>query len=319
MQVVSDTPRPVPKAGQVLIKVSATAVNRADTLQRKGLYPPPPGASDILGLEASGVVEAFGPECKENFKLGQTVMALLGGGGYAEYVVVHEDHIMALPEGISVVNAAGIPEAWLTAYQILHFVGDLKKDDVVVVHAGGSGVGTSLIQLALLEGATVFVTSGSERKRQFAVELGAKAAFPRGDEWADQVLEATDGVGATLVLDCIGASYWAQNVKSVAKDGRIVVYGLMGGREISGPVLGQILAKRLTITGTTLRTRSDKYKAELVAAFVKNAIPHFKGVDGASPKLTQVIDRVMALEEVVAAHDCMEADSNLGKIIMKVD
>jgi tumor protein p53-inducible protein 3 len=177
---------------------------------------------------------------------------------------------------MSIVDAAAIPEVWLTAFQLLHFVAKIKQGDTVLVHAGGSGVGTAATQLALLHGAkSVMITAGSEGKRARGLELGASHAFERGDAWADQVLEATGGRGVDVVLDCVGGSYWQQNVKALAMDGRWAVYGLMGGSEVNGPILAGILRKRLTVVGTTLRARTNDYKAELVAAFTKVALPLF--------------------------------------------
>eukprot|EP00038_Savillea_parva_P030272 m.76668 g.76668 ORF g.76668 m.76668 type:complete len:414 (+) comp9083_c0_seq3:2-1243(+) len=314
--VIADMPVPETGATELLIRVQATAINRADTLQRKGSYNPPPGVTDILGLEAAGVVESVGVECTRGFKKGDSVMVLIAGGGYAEYVAVDERHVMSVPDGLTIVQAAAIPEVWLTAYQLLHFVGHVQAGETVLIHAGGSGVGTAATQLALLHGAKVIITAGGEAKRAHALELGASYAFARGEGWADEVKKATGGAGVNLVLDCVGASYWKQNAEALAMDGRWVVYGLMGGAAIDGPILGSILRKRLTITGTTLRARHNDYKADLVAAFTKTALPLFSG---ASPKLRPIVDSVLPLERVVEAHTTMEANSNMGKIILLVD
>eukprot|EP00038_Savillea_parva_P030270 m.76652 g.76652 ORF g.76652 m.76652 type:complete len:463 (+) comp9083_c0_seq2:2-1390(+) len=363
--VIADMPVPETGATELLIRVQATAINRADTLQRKGSYNPPPGVTDILGLEAAGVVESVGVECTRGFKKGDSVMVLIAGGGYAEYVAVDERHVMSVPDGLTIVQAAAIPEVWLTAYQLLHFVGHVQAGETVLIHAGGSGVGTAATQLALLHGAKVIITAGGEAKRAHALELGASYAFARGEGWADEVKKATGGAGVNLVLDCVGASYWKQNAEALAMDGRSVVlgpptlvhnnmlldwlhrrsypglrvglcciysevgahvhvwtryrwvvYGLMGGAAIDGPILGSILRKRLTITGTTLRARHNDYKADLVAAFTKTALPLFSG---ASPKLRPIVDSVLPLERVVEAHTTMEANSNMGKIILLVD
>lgn len=185
---------------------------------------------------------------------------------------------------MSIIDAAAIPEVWLTAYQLLHFVVKIQPGDTVLIHAGGSGVGTAATQLALLHGAaSVMITAGSDAKREHSLKLGASHAFNRGDGWADQVLEATGGRGVDVVLDCVGGSYWQQNVKALAMDGRWAVYGLMGGSDVNGPILAGILRKRLSVVGTTLRSRSNDYKAELVAAFTKTAAPLFSSVQVCVP------------------------------------
>jgi len=314
--VIAEVSVPKPGPAELLIRIQATAVNRADTLQRKGSYNPPPGVTDVLGLEAAGVVDAVGTECTGPFKVGDRAMVLLAGGGYAEYVSVDERHAMPVPDKLSIVEAAAIPEVWLTAYQLLHLVGKAQPGDTVMIHAGGSGVGTAATQLALLHGCKVLVTAGSEAKRARSLELGASHAFARGDGWAEEVARVTGGAGVNLVLDCVGGSYWKQNAEALGMEGRWVVYGLMGGAAVDGAILGAILRKRLSISGTTLRARTNDYKAELVASFSANALPLFAG----SPaKLLPVVDRTFPLEKVVEAHVTMEANANNGKIVLLVD
>ncbi|XP_078696595.1 quinone oxidoreductase PIG3-like [Branchiostoma floridae x Branchiostoma belcheri] len=314
---VGTVARPQPQAGEVLLKVYATAVNRADTLQRKGLYPPPKGASDILGLEAAGKVAELGADCKGRWKPGDQVMALLPGGGNAEFVTVDEDHLMPIPDGMSYQQAAAIPEVWLTAYQLLHFVGELQEGETVLIHAGGSGVGTAATQLSRLAGARPIVTAGTPDKLQKAKDLGAVAAFNyKEGEFAQKVLDETNGKGVDVILDCVGASFWQQNARCLAVEGRWVLYGLLGGGSIDGDLLTQVLRKRINLLGTTLRARSKQYKASLVKAFSEQALPHF--VSSGPVELTPIIDRVVPLQDIAQAHRCMEDNKNTGKIVLSV-
>ncbi|XP_022082012.1 quinone oxidoreductase PIG3-like isoform X2 [Acanthaster planci] len=309
---IGEVESPIPGQGEVLLKVFATAINRADTLQLAGSYNPPPGASPILGLEATGEVVQLGPGCSK-WKLGDRVAALLPGGGNAEYAVAHEGHLIPVPGHMTVKDAASVPEVWLTAYQLLHFVGHVKGGDRVLIHAGGSGVGTAAIQLVKLAGAEPIVTAGTQAKLEKAEELGAVAGFNYKEvDFADQILEYTKNKGVDLILDCVGASHWEKNLRSIAMDGTWVLYGLMGGAKVDGPILGGVLRKRVTIVGSTLRARSTQYKTDLVQAFTKNALPHF------GTKLIPITDRVFPLEEIVEAHKYMAANKNIGKIILSV-
>ncbi|XP_041355110.1 quinone oxidoreductase PIG3-like isoform X2 [Gigantopelta aegis] len=311
---IGDVPVPVPKNNEVLIKVYATAVNRADTLQRKGLYPLPPGASDVLGLEAVGVIEQIGSSVDGGWKLGDRVMALLSGGGNAEYVASPAEQLMPVPDSLDFVTAAAIPEVWLTAYQLLHTIGQVKKGDHVLIHGGGSGVGTAAIQLVKLAHARPIVTAGSEAKLKVARSLGAVAGFNyKQEEFTDKVLNATEGKGVELILDCVGASFYQQNIKCIAVDGTWVVYGLLGGGSINGDILRQLLLKRVTITGTTLRARSLPYKKELVKNFTQQILPRFE-----SGALKTLIHTVLPLDNLAEAHRMMEANENTGKIVIQV-
>jgi len=311
-------PTPQAESGEVLIKVAATAVNRADTLQRKGAYPPPPGASPLLGLESAGTVEDVGEGGKggkSKWKKGDRVMALMGGGGYAEYCVVPEHHLLPVPEGLDLTQAAALPEVWLTAFQLLHLVGKVKAGDRVLVHAGASGVGTAAVQLIKLAGAKSIVTAGSEEKVNFALELGAdKGVNYKNEQFQEVVGEWTEGKGVDLILDCVGGSYAMQNVASLALDGKWVLYGWMGGSSVDGPILGGLLRKRGSLLATTLRARDDDYKADLVEKFRETCLAHFSGP---SPALKPVIDSIFKVEDVEAAHTKMEANKNMGKIILK--
>ena len=246
-----------------LSQVYASAINRADTLQRKGLYPPPPGASAVLGLEAAGIIEAIGNDCELAFKVGDKVMSLLDGGGNADFVVTDERLLMPVPAAYAAgwELAAATPETWLTAFQLLHLLAEVTDGDTVLVHAGGSGVGTAATQLAVAAGATVIVTAGSQEKLDVAARLGASVGINyKTDDFSEKVLEATAGKGVSVILDCVGGSHWEKNLASIAVDGRWVLYGLMGGKEAVGPALGGILRKRIRLMGTTLRSRSIAYK-----------------------------------------------------------
>jgi tumor protein p53-inducible protein 3 len=261
---------PLLKENEVLLKVYYSALNRADIMQRKGLYPPPPGDSDILGLEAVGVVEQAPTNSK--WKKNDRCIALVGGGGNAEYVAVHEKNVIRIPEWMSFKQAAALPEAWLTAFQLLYWVSSVTRDSFskksvqdlkVLVHAGASGVGTSLIQLLkrVLKVDQVYATVGSDDKKKYLEnELKVTRAFnyKLEDEqnFDQQILNITQNKGVDLVFDCIGESYWEKNANSLGMDSEWIVYGLMGGPNVNGDLLGKILRKRIQIKGTTLRTRS---------------------------------------------------------------
>ncbi|XP_070568577.1 quinone oxidoreductase PIG3-like [Ptychodera flava] len=314
---VGSVPVPTLKEKELLIKVYATAINRADTLQRKGRYPPPKGASSILGLEATGIVESVGPGCSDRWKKGDRVLTLLPGGGNAEYVAAHEGQMMAVPSGLSWTEAAAIPEVWLTAYQLLHFVGKVKPGEHVLVHAGGSGVGTAAVQLIRLAGAVPIVTAGSEQKIKAAVELGADVGFNyKEGSFVEKVLNHTNGKGVELVLDCVGSNFWEWNADSLALEGRWIVYGTMSGGNVNGAILSKIIFKRLTVIGSTLRARTNEYKAALVGEFSEKALPYF--TDGKEHKLKTIIDTVFPLDDIGKAHQYMEDNKNTGKIIISV-
>lgn len=327
---VVERPLPVLRDGEILIKVAYSALNRADTLQRKGGYNPPPGATDILGLEAAGVVVAHSNgTATEIFPIGSKAMALLPGGGYAQYVTVPASHAMPVHDELPLRVAGGIPETWLTAYQLLHFVGKIKETDTVLVHAAGSGVGTSLVQLARLFGATVIASAGTDEKLAMAKALGAQYTINyKTESVGDKALEYTNNKGVDVILDPIGASMWRMNAKAISVDGRWVLYANMGGAEPEGPFLGHLLRKRVQFTATTLRNRDDAYKATLVSEFVKNALPymsskHVASLDDAhdlvSGFLYPVVDKEFPLDEAQNAHEYMEGNYNIGKILLRVD
>ncbi|XP_038155504.1 quinone oxidoreductase PIG3 isoform X2 [Cyprinodon tularosa] len=314
--VLRSIPRPEPKDGEVLIKVHAAALNRADLLQRRGLYPPPAGESDIIGLEVAGTVDTLGQRLKRNWKPDDRVMALLCGGGYAEYVSVSEELLMPVPNNLTFCQAAAVPEAWLTAFQLLVFIAQVKAGEVVLVHAGASGVGTAAVQLLRLFGAVPIVTAGSQEKLQMAEELGAAAGFNYKEECFMQGVHSfSGGKGANVILDCVGGSNWEKNLSSLAVDGRWVLYGTMGGRTVEGDLLGKLLSKRGHLLCSLLRSRSLQYKAELIQAFEERVLPYFSGQ---AATLRPVIDSTFKMEDVAEAHRHMEANRNMGKIIINV-
>ena len=322
-------------AGQVLLRVAWSAVNRADTLQRRGLYPAPPGASDLLGLEAVGVVVRHG-EGVAAPAAGARLMALLPGGGNAEYVAVSPLHCLAVPASMTLREAAAIPETWLTAFQLLFVEGVASRvglegsplqgalaGTVVVVHAAGSGVGTAAVQLAVAAGATVVAVAGSEEKLAACAALGAARGvnYKAGGEpgFAARLREACGAGGANLILDPVGASFTAANAEALALDGTWVLYGSMGGLKLSSDaaaadgLLGAILRKRARLVGTTLRNRSGDYKAALVDRFSQAALPLL-----ASGVLKPVIHAELPLEDTDKAHALMEGNETIGKIILRV-
>ncbi len=309
-----DTSDPVPQPHELLVRVRATAINRADLLQRRGLYPPPPGASTILGMEMAGEVLEVGAACGSGWQPGQRVMALLAGGGYAEKVAVPAVHVMPLPEILSFEEGAALPEAYLTAYLNLFGLGELKPDQTVLIHAGGSGVGTAAIQLAREAGATVFVTAGSDAKLERCRQLGAIGLINyKQVKFAQKVKEFTNGQGVDLILDFIGADYFEDNLASLALYGRLVLIGQLSGSKAHVD-LSLIMRRRLRITGSTLRARSLEEKADLTGQLSEFALPRF--ADG---RLLPVIDSVFPVSQAVEGHRHMETNNNFGKIVLKVD
>ncbi|NXV41238.1 QORX oxidoreductase, partial [Uria aalge] len=325
---VKEVMKPQPGEGEVLVKVSASAVNRADIVQRRGKYPPPKGASDILGLEAAGSVAGLGPGCKGRWKIGDAVMTLLSGGGQAEYVTVPEGYLMPIPNDMTFIQAAAIPEAWLTAFQLLHFVGKIQKGERVLIHAGASGVGLAAIQLVRLAKAVPIVTAGTQEKLKAAANAGAAAGFNyKSEDFSEKVLEFTQGAGVDLILDCVGGSYWEKNLSCLSTDGRWIVYGLLGGGEVHGDLFARLLSKRGSIHTSLLRSRDKEaiifkmlfflqYKERLVKAFTEDVLPYFSR--GASPHLATLIDSIYPLHEIAEAHRLMEENKNIGKIVIEM-
>lgn len=306
-------PTPSPAPDEILVRVAATALNRADLLQRQGKYPPPPGESPLLGLEIAGTVAAIGSNVTR-WTTGQRVYALLAGGGYAEFAVVHGQVAMPIPHTLSLTDAAAVPEAFLTAYHALFWLGRLQPGQHVLIHAGASGVGTAAIQIARDLGATAHITAGSREKLDFCKQLGATTTIHYKEEsFAEKVLEATSGKGADLILDFIGAPYWDQNVQALAADGWIVLLATMGGFRIPEFNLRDLFTKRASLITSTLRSRSLDYKILLSQEFHHYAETRFIRGD-----LRPVVDRVFDWQDVAEAHRYMEENRNMGKIVLRV-
>jgi putative PIG3 family NAD(P)H quinone oxidoreductase len=304
---------PVPKPHELLVRVAATAVNRADLLQRQGKYPPPAGASPILGLEMSGKVVEVGAEVTRH-AVGDSVFGLLPGGGYAEYAVIHERMALPVPGALTLTEAAAVPEVFLTAYQALHWLGKLQAGERVLIHAGASGVGTAAIQLALAMGAGDVIVTASAAKHSLCRDLGANYTIDyQAHDFKEEVMQLTDGEGVDLVLDFVAAPYFERNVGVLRTDGRMILLALLGGSHVEHFNLGNLLRKRLQISASTLRSRSRDYQINLTQVFADFALP--KLADG---RLRPVIDRVYDWKEVQQAHQRMEANQNSGKMVLEI-
>ncbi|MFP4229251.1 MAG: NAD(P)H-quinone oxidoreductase [Salinivenus sp.] len=310
--VIEEVAMPHPGPEEVLVQVHATALNRADTFQRRGQYPPPDGASEILGLEAAGTVAETG-ENVVDWHENDRVFALLDGGGYAEYALVHKDRLMAIPPGLSMTEAAALPEVFLTAYQALHWLGGLQSRHRVLIHAGASGVGTAATQLVRHEGARPLITASAPKHDRCRL-LGAQVTIDyETEDFAARVAEETEGAGVDLILDFIGAPYFHKNVESLAQDGRIIQLATLGGSNVEDVSLRKLMGKRAHLIASTLRSRSLTYKVQLTQEFAADILPAF--VDGA---LRPVIDSTYEWTEVVQAHRRMENNENVGKIVLLV-
>lgn len=303
---------PVPTPDQVLVRVRATALNRADTMQRTGNYPPPPGESDILGLELAGEVEAVGAAVKD-IAPGDRVFGLVGSGGYAEKAVIDARMAMPIPAGWSFVQAAAVPEVFFTAQETLFTLAGLQEGETVLIHAGASGVGTAGIQMARETGAHVLITAGSSEKIRRCLDLGASAGCNYKErDFADWVKEVTNGQGVDVIEDFIGAAYWEQNLRSLKTGGRLVLVGLMGGVKVEAN-LALLMTKRLQVFGSVLRSRSLADKIAITQRFRSRWLPLL-----AAGRITPIIDRVFPLAQASDAHRYMEENRNFGKIILEV-
>ena len=309
---IVDLPDPDVRPGEVLLDVHATALNRADLLQREGRYPPPPGVTEVLGLEAAGVVAAVAPDVP-GWSVGQPAMALVAGGGYAERVAVPAGQLMHVPEKIDTVTAAAIPEAFLTGWMALHFLAATRPGDNVLIHAGSSGVGLAAVQIARQLGATPFVTSRTAERLAMPESLGATGIVATDAVFAKKLLDATGGDGADVIIDLVGAAYWKENAAALAIGVRIVMLSLTTGAR--GEVdFGRLLARQATLFGATLRARTSNFKASLVESFGDWGLPRLAAGD-----LVPVIDRVLALDEVAAAHTALQEESVVGKILLRTE
>jgi len=309
---VAHVPAPCLGDGEVRIAVAGAGVNRADLLQRRGLYPPPPGTSEIIGLECAGTIIEIGAGVV-SLAPGNRVMALLAGGGYATETVVPSVCVMRTPQDLTNLEAAAVPEVFITAYLNLFLIGGLESGSTALVHGGSGGVGTAAIQLAKCAGARVFVTAGSDDRCQACLELGADAAFSyRKDDFTAASIDATDGHGVDVVLDCIGGPYLDHHLDVLAPDGRLVVIGLQGGAQAELD-LSRLLRKRLSITGSTLRARPADEKGRIIEAFIERF-----GPDLETGAIRPILDRVLPLDEVAEAHRLLAAGEIFGKLVLEM-
>ena len=304
--------KPQPTQNQILVKVNTTALNRADTLQRRGAYPPPAGASPILGLEIAGEVAKVGAGVTQ-WQPGDRVFGLVPGGGYAEYAVIHEAMAMPIPSGLTFEQAAAIPEVFLTAYQAMKWLADVQPGETLLIHAGASGVGTAALQLAQAMEVQTIVTA-SAPKHQTCLDLGAALAIDyKTEDFQQKAMEFTEGKGVDAIIDFIAAPYFHQNIDALATDGRMVILALMGGMNVDGFNLGKVLRKRLKVMGSTLRARSLDYQIRLNQDLKAFAIPLIE-----QGKIKPIIDSVFDWAQAAEAHQYMEANKNTGKVVLKV-
>lgn len=309
---IVERPTPHPAQGEVLIRIAAAGVNRPDVLQRTGGYPPPPGASSIPGLEIAGEVVGLG-EGVEPHWLGQSVCALLAGGGYAEYAVVPAGQCLPVPQALSMVEAAALPETLFTVWTNLFERGYAAEGDTVLVHGGTSGIGTMAILLGRVFGLEVIVTVGSDAKARAALDLGAAHAINyRTEDFVERVADITGGKGVSVVLDMVGGDYVPRNIKCLAEDGRHVSIAVQGGASATVP-LWDIMRRRLTLTGSTLRARDAAFKEMVADELSRTVWPHIE-----AGRLRPVIDKTFPLDQAADAHRRMEAGDRVGKIVLTV-
>jgi NADPH:quinone reductase len=309
--VPAERPVPTPRAGEVLIKVAGAGVNRPDLMQRLGKYPPPPGASDIPGLEVSGTIEAVGADAGA-WKVGDRVCALLAGGGYAEYCVAPAPQCLPAPRAVDLAEAGAMPETFFTVWTNVFERGRLKSGEALLVHGGSSGIGTAAIQIACALGARVFATAGSAEKCAACERLGAERAINYRDaDFVDAVRQSTGGKGVDVVLDMVGGDYFPRNIEALAVEGRLVqIATLRGGK--SEIVLPAIMQRRLTITGSTLRARSVAEKGAIARALLEHVWPLVE-----AGRVKPIVYRSFALGDAAAAHRLMESGEHIGKILLK--
>jgi NADPH2:quinone reductase len=304
---------PAPKPDEVLIRVMAAGVNRPDVAQRSGNYPPPPGASPLIGLEAAGEVVAAGAEVR-GYKLGDRVCALTNGGGYAEFCVAPEAQTLPWPKGYDALRAGAVPETYFTVWANLFMAGRLAKGETVLVHGGSSGIGVTAIQLAASFGATAYATAGSDEKVAACVKLGAAAGINyRTQDFGAEIKALTGGRGVDVILDMVGAAYFPRNVRALAIDGRLVIIAFLGGAKLDGVDLTPIMTRRLTVTGSTMRPRSTAQKGEIAAQLRDKVWPLLD-----AGKCGPVIHATFPLEQAAQAHALMESSAHIGKIMLTV-
>ena len=308
-----DGPVPRPGADEVLIRVLAAGVNRPDVQQRKGAYPPPPGASPVLGLEVAGEVVAAGPEATA-FRVGERVCALTNGGGYAQYCTAPATQCLPWPEGYDAVRAAALPETYFTVWANLFRIGRLSRGETALVHGGTSGIGVTAIQLAHAFGARVYATAGSPEKCDACLRLGADGAINyREADFAESIKQFTTGRGVDVVLDMVGAPYMARNLRCLATDGRLVLIAFQGGAKVEALDFTHVMTRRLTITGSTMRPRTTAQKAEIAEDLRAHVWPLLD-----AGRCGPVIHTVFPLERAADAHRLMESSTHIGKIVLQV-
>ncbi|GGX93637.1 NAD(P)H-quinone oxidoreductase [Streptomyces minutiscleroticus] len=311
--VWQEVPDPVPGEGEVLIDVVASAVNRADLMQRQGFYDPPPGASPYPGLECAGRIAALGPGVT-GWAVGDEVCALLAGGGYGEKVAVPAGQVLPVPEGVGLKQAAALPEVTCTVWSNVFMVAHLRPDETLLVHGGSSGIGTMAIQLAKALGAKVAVTAGSKEKLDFCRDLGADVLVNyREQDFVEEVRGATDGAGADVILDNMGAKYLDRNVMALAANGRLAIIGMQGGTK--GELnIGALLNKRGAVTATSLRARPVSEKAAIVAAVREHVWPLI-----AAGKVRPIVDREIPMRDAATAHQVLEESGHIGKVLLTLE
>jgi putative PIG3 family NAD(P)H quinone oxidoreductase len=311
---VDEVPKPTPKENEVLIKVAATSINRPDLVQREGKYPAPPGDSEILGLEVSGIIESVGSAVSE-WKPGDRVLALVGGGGYAEYAVAYANHVMPMPSSMSFEEAACVCESYITAFLNVFMIGELKNGQTAILHGGGGGVNTAALQLAnALTPQTKKIVTAHPSKLERVKQLGADLVvdYTTTPDFSEAVKEFTSKKGVDLILDHVGAKYLAPNMNSLGYKGKLVIIGVISGikAELN---LALMMVKRQQIIGSVLRSRPVSEKGEIIAEFTKRALPSF-----ADRTIVPIIEKVFSIDEVVEAHRMMEEDKHFGKIVLKI-
>ncbi len=310
---ITERPVPVPAPGELLLRVAAAGVNRPDCLQRRGVYPPPPGASDLPGLEVAGHVAALGPGVS-GWREGERACALLAGGGYAEYCTVPVEQCLPVPAVLSLVEAAALPETFFTVWTNVFERGALQPGERLLVHGGASGIGTTAIQLGSACGAEVLATAGGPAKAALCRRLGAVRAIDyRSEDFAEAVRTFTGGRGVDVILDIVGGSYFEANLTALATDGRLVVIGLLGGAGVRLD-LGRLLTRRLTVTASTLRARSPVEKGRIAAALRERVWPLLE-----ARRVAPVIQQVLPLEQAASAHQILESNQAMGKVVLLVD
>ena len=309
---LTERPIPQPSSTEVLVKVCAAGINRPDIMQRKGLYPPPPGASDIPGLEIAGIVTKVGSK-SSNIKEGDKVCALVTGGGYAEYCLAQTELCLPIPNNFNFIQAAAIPETFFTVWSNIFDRAQLKQNETLLIHGGSSGIGTTAIQLAKAFGAKVFITAGTTKKCDFCTDLGADLAINyKEQDFVTEIKHKTKDQGVDVILDMIGGDYFPRNLKCMGFDARLIQIAIQNGAETEANLL-PIMLKRLTISGSTLRARNASFKSEIARQLLKKVWPLFE-----SGKIKPVIHTTFSLKQAYKAHILMESGQHIGKIILTV-